>query len=124
VGAPYIDELRLSEDLNHAQLSGVRFVPVQFTPASSVHKGEVCHGVFILLTDRDTCNAVDVGVQIAETLCRLYPRDFAVDKIDRLLKDPATLAAIKAAKPLTEIHALWKARLEEFSKCRAKYLMY
>ena len=125
VGAPYIDELRLAEELNQAPLlRGVRFVPVQFTPASSVHQGQLCRGVYILLTDREACNVVDVGLQIAKTLYRLYPKDFAPEKMERLLKHPPTLAAIKADRPLEEIHATWKADLETFEKCRAKYLMY
>ena len=76
VGAPYIDDTRLAEELNHAGLRGVRFVPIRFTPTYSVHKGKLCGGVYILLTDRDRCNVVDVGLQIAETLYRLYPNDF------------------------------------------------
>lgn len=124
VGAPYIDELRLAEELNQSPLHGVRFVPVQFTPTYSVHKGELCHGVYILLTDRVACNVVDVGLQIAKTLCRLYPKDFAPEKMERLLKHPPTLAAIQADRTLDDIHATWKADLEAFEKCRAKYLMY
>lgn len=124
VGAPYIDELKLADDLNHAGLTGVRFVPVLFTPTYSVHKGERCHGVFILLTDRETCNVVDVGLQIARTLYRLYPNDFVPEKMDRLLKHSPTLAAIKADKALADIHATWKTDLDAFAKCRAKYLLY
>src|SRR5205814_553230 len=47
VGAPYIDDVRLAEELNHADLSGVRFVPIQFTPTQSIHKDELCRGVYI-----------------------------------------------------------------------------
>src|SRR5262249_11211801 len=32
VGAPYIDDLAMADELNHFGLIGVRFVPVQFTP--------------------------------------------------------------------------------------------
>jgi uncharacterized protein YbbC (DUF1343 family)/CubicO group peptidase (beta-lactamase class C family) len=124
IGAPYIDELKLAEELNQSGLAGVRFVPVQFTPTYSVHKDELCHGVYILLTDRDACDVVDVGVQTAKILYHLYPKDFSPDKMDRLLKHPPTLAAIKADRPLEEIHATWKNDLEAFRKYRAKYLIY
>ena len=40
VGAPYIDDVRLAEELNRAELPGVRFVPIRFTPTYSVHKGQ------------------------------------------------------------------------------------
>jgi uncharacterized protein YbbC (DUF1343 family) len=124
VGAPYIDDTRLAEELNAAGLPGVRFVPIQFTPTYSVHKDKLCRGVYILLTDRDHCNVVDVGLQIAETLYRLYPNDFNPDKMSHLLLDQPTLDAVKANQPLKEIRASWQKNLEEFQKVRAKYLMY
>lgn len=124
VGAPYIEDLRLAELLNNAGLPGVRFVPIRFTPKTSIHKDQLCGGVYILLTDRDRCNVVDVGLQIAETLYQLYPNDFNPDKMARLLLDQPTLEAIKAGKPLKEIRAAWQKDLDEFQKRRAKYLMY
>jgi len=46
VGAPYIDDVKLADELNGAGLAGVRFVPIRFTPTYSVHKGKTCGGVF------------------------------------------------------------------------------
>lgn len=124
IGAPYIDDLKLAEELNGAGLPGVRFVPIRFTPAYGVHKGEQCNGVSILLTDRDHCNVVDVGLLIAETLYRLYPHNVQLDKMAHLLLHPPTMEAIKAGKPLKEIRAGWQKDLDEFEKRRAKYLIY
>jgi uncharacterized protein YbbC (DUF1343 family) len=45
LGAPYIDDRRLSSILNLANLPGVRFVPVRFTPHASVFKEQECGGV-------------------------------------------------------------------------------
>ena len=67
---------------------------------------------------------VDVGLQIAETVYRLYPRDFDPDKMRHLLLDEPTLDAVKANRPLHEIRAAWQAELDEFQKRRAKYLLY
>ena len=124
IGAPYIDDVRLAEELNRAGLPGVRFVPIRFTPAYSIHKDQLCRGVYILLTDRNACNVVDVGLVSAETLYRLYPADFSLDKVSHLLLHPPTLEALKANKPLSEIHQLWQNELEEFQKRRVKYLLY
>jgi uncharacterized protein YbbC (DUF1343 family)/CubicO group peptidase (beta-lactamase class C family) len=124
VGAPYASDLPVAQELNRAGLKGVSFIPVTFTPQYSVHKGELCRGVQIVLTDREACDVVDVGLEIARTFYRLYPKDFQPDKLARLLIHPATLEAIKAGKSLKEIHALWQADLEQFKKVRAKYLMY
>jgi uncharacterized protein YbbC (DUF1343 family)/CubicO group peptidase (beta-lactamase class C family) len=124
VGAPYVDELKLADELNRAALTGVRFVPNRFTPNASTHKGESCGGVDILLTDRDHCNVVDIGLLIAKTLQRLYPKQFDADKIEHLLRHPATLAAIKTDKPLKEIRAAWQKDLDDFLKVREGYLIY
>jgi uncharacterized protein YbbC (DUF1343 family)/CubicO group peptidase (beta-lactamase class C family) len=124
VGAPYVDDVRLADELNRANLPGVRFLPIRFTPAYSVHKGKPCGGVHILLTDRDSCNPVEVGLQIARTLYRMYPQDFNPEKMRHLLLHPPTLEAIKADKPLNEIKAAWEKDLTEFLKVRASYLLY
>ena len=124
IGAPYIDDVKLAEALNQAGLPGVSFLPISFTPTYSVHKGQPCKGVYVLLTDRDRCNAVDVGLLIAEMVYRLYPKDFNPDKMRHLLLHPPTLEAVKADKPLKEIRALWQKDLDAFMLRRAKYLIY
>jgi uncharacterized protein YbbC (DUF1343 family)/CubicO group peptidase (beta-lactamase class C family) len=124
IGAPYADDVKLAEALNGAGLPGVRFVPIEFTPTYSVHKGKLCKGVYIMLTDRDRCNVVDVGLLIAEAMYRFYPKDFNPNKMQHLLLHPPTFEAIKADKSLKEIHALWQKDLDEFLLRRAKYLIY
>jgi uncharacterized protein YbbC (DUF1343 family) len=124
VGAPYINDVKLAEELNRAALPGIRFVPIRFTPKASVHKDQPCGGVYLLLTDRDRCPVVDVGLLLAKTLHRLYPGQFPLDKIKHLLLHPATLEALRADQSLAEIRATWQAGLDEFQKRRAQYLLY
>jgi uncharacterized protein YbbC (DUF1343 family)/CubicO group peptidase (beta-lactamase class C family) len=124
VGAPYVDDVKLAEALNAAGLPGVRFVPITFTPTNSIHKGQLCKGVYIMLTDRDRCNVVDVGLLIAETMYRFYPKQFNPDNMRHLLLHPPTFAALKEDKPLKEIHALWQKDRDEFMQRRARYLIY
>jgi len=110
--------------LNGAGLAGVRFVPIRFTPKASIHKDNLCGGVSILLTNRDRCNSVDVGLEIARVLYRLYPKNFSLKKTSHLLLHDATLEAIRAGKTLSEIHSLWEQDLKKFQKRREKYLLY
>jgi uncharacterized protein YbbC (DUF1343 family) len=123
-GAPYIDDVMLAEELNHAGLSGVRFVPIRFTPTYSTFKDRPCGGAALIVTDRERLQAVDVGLAIALTLQRIYPKDFALEKTNTLLQDRETIEAIKAGKPLAEIKQRWAADLEAFQKRRAQYLLY
>jgi uncharacterized protein YbbC (DUF1343 family)/CubicO group peptidase (beta-lactamase class C family) len=124
MGAPYVEETRFARELNSAGLPGVRFVPIQFTPTYSVYKDKLCHGAYIVLTDRDRCNVVDVGLLVAEVLFRLYPMDFDPQKLDHLLLNEETLNAIKSGSSLAAIRASWQSGLDDFMKRRSKFLLY
>ena len=124
LGAPYVDDLKLAADLNRDAIPGVRFVPVRFTPESSVFKGEECRGVRILLTDRNAFRAADLGLLLAATLHRLHPEELALDRMAKLLGDAATLEAIRTGKPHPEIRALRDRGLAGFLKRREPFLLY
>ncbi|MCK6501539.1 MAG: DUF1343 domain-containing protein, partial [Nitrospira sp.] len=124
VGAPYVHDVEFAAELNRANLPGIRFVPIQFSPSSSVFKGERCGGVYLILTDREKCPVVDVGILIAATLQRLYPGKFALDKVQPLLQHPPTLEALRAGKSLQEIKALWSSDLGAFHARRGPFLLY
>ncbi len=133
VGAPYIDGEKLAAEMNRAGLAGVRFEPVRFTPVAALYPGPVstlklankeCGGVRVVLTDRDHCAVVDVGITLALTLQRLYPENFKVDAMARLLANDETLADIKAGKSLAEIKAHWAAPLAAFEARRKNFLIY
>jgi uncharacterized protein YbbC (DUF1343 family) len=114
----------LAAELNKAKVPGVRFVPIRFTPTYSTFKDKECGGAAIVITDRDKVQAVDVGIVIALTVQRLYPKDYALDKMQTLLRDKEILDAIKAGASLATIKKSWTADLDAFKKRRAKYLIY
>jgi uncharacterized protein YbbC (DUF1343 family) len=124
IGAPYIDDVRLAGALNGEGLPGVRFVPVRFTPSEYIFKNEPCGGVNIILTDRQRCPVVEIGILAAKILNRWYPDQFQVRKMAALLVDEPTLQAILQDKPLPEIRAFWTAGMEDFKARRQKYLLY
>jgi len=124
IGAPYIDDVRLAMELNGAGLLGVRFVPIHFTPTASTFKSKSCGGVHMIITDRERLQPVEIGIVVALTLQRLYPNEFALDKLNTLLQDPATIEAIRAGKSLVDIQASWAPALEQFRQRRRSYLLY
>ena len=117
IGAPYIDENRLAREL--PPIAGVSFAPVRFTPNASIFAGQQCGGLRITITDRRALHPVAMGVAIATTLYRLYPNNFAADKMERLLRDPLTLEDIKIARPPD-----WSADEAAFAARREKFLLY
>ncbi len=123
-GAPYIDADVLAAELNAAAIPGVEFTPVRFTPDASVFAGEACQGVRLALDDRNSFNAVEAGTTFAITLHRLYPAQFTVEKVDRLLRHPPTIQAIEQGKGIKEVRAMWQDDLDAFRKRRAPFLLY
>jgi uncharacterized protein YbbC (DUF1343 family) len=124
MGAPYVDDIRLAAELNKLGLAGVRFVPVRFMPNASVFKNQSCGGVSIILTDRDQCKVVELGLAIAQTLHRLYPAEFGLEKVNKLLGHQASIDAIKSGEGNSGITEAWASDVEEFRKRREKYLLY
>jgi uncharacterized protein YbbC (DUF1343 family)/CubicO group peptidase (beta-lactamase class C family) len=126
IGAPYVtDDVSLAAELNAAGLPGVRFVPMRFTPTASVFAGEECGGVRILLTDRDACRPLDVGITLALVLHRRHGDALKLrEKFPTLLKHPPTLEAVADGAPLDRIRSLWEPALGAFAARRAPYLRY
>jgi uncharacterized protein YbbC (DUF1343 family) len=110
--------------LNASRLTGVRFVPVEFTPESSKFEGEPCGGVNIVVTDREAFRPVRTGLEIARQLRRLYPDNWETKNFDRLLANARTREAVLAGKSIDEMELIWEPELREFLKRRAAFLIY
>lgn len=124
IGAPWIDGQQLAAHLNGLRLSGVTFVPVRFTPKSSVFKDEACGGINVIVTDRARFRPLIAGFEIAAALRKLYPQQWNIDKYDRLLVNSDSLERLKRGETATEIARSWEPRLDEFRKRRAAMLLY
>ena len=124
LGAPWIDGRKLATALNAADLSGLRFVPIAFTPKSSKFAGERCEGVYMIVTDRDAAEPVRAGPVIAWHLRRLFGDKYAIKGVNNLLKSDQTMEAITTTDDPERIPRLWADPLEQFKRVREKYLMY
>lgn len=124
-GAPWVDGRKLAAALNAADLPGVRFIPIEFTPAKgSKLGGQKCGGIYVLVTDRDVVDPVLTGITIVWHLRTLFGDKFEFAKVNNLLVNAAALEAIKTAKDPADVPQVWKADLDAFKKMRAKYLLY
>lgn len=124
IGAPWLDGIQLARALNESGLSGVRFVPVRFTPASSQYASQSCGGVNIVVVDRATFRPVRTGLEIARQLHQLYPQDWQTKRFNALLSDRPTLDAVLAGKTVDEMETAWSAELQEFLQRRSRFLRY
>jgi uncharacterized protein YbbC (DUF1343 family)/CubicO group peptidase (beta-lactamase class C family) len=124
IGAPWIDGVKLAEELNARNLPGIRFYPVRFTPTSSKYANEECQGVFMVVTDRVALRPVRVGVEIAAALTRLYGSQYNIDAAARLFGSSANLAALKAGADPASLTSGWAQAEARWRLLRAKYLIY
>lgn len=124
VGAPWIDAERLARTLNGRGIPGVRFTPVAFTPASSMHAGALCHGLRITLTDRNALRPVALGLELATALRDLHAADWKRDRFGELLGSAAAVTRFERGDPAGTIVAGWAAEQMEFERRRARHLLY
>lgn len=124
VGAPFIDERTWCRQLNAARLPGIRFEPIRFTPAASVHRDKPCGGVRLVLNNRNRCNPFEVALTMAQTLHQTYPKHFTVNKMNVLLAHPPTIVALKAGTPIRTILKSWSSDQKAFRERRKPYLIY
>jgi uncharacterized protein YbbC (DUF1343 family) len=124
VGAPWIKGKELAAYLNQRSIPSVRFVPVTFTPSASNFSGQMCEGVNVVLLDRNTFDAPELGIELASALHKLYPTDFKIEKMQDLLLNQASYDALLAGWDPRRISEEWEVRLGEFVAMRDKYLHY
>jgi uncharacterized protein YbbC (DUF1343 family) len=128
-GAPWIDpatggQRALAAALNAAELPGLRFTPIVFTPTASKHKGKACGGVYIIVTDRERVRPVEAGIAMAWHLKRLFGKAFAHDAVLHMIRNAETQKAWTTAEDPGTVPATWTAALEEFKTRRQRYLIY
>jgi uncharacterized protein YbbC (DUF1343 family) len=124
VGAPWIDGAVLAAAVDEEALAGVSIAPEKFTPASDRYGGQLCGGLRLSVRDRTQFEPVRTGLAIARALRRVYAREWDFAKLDRLLVQPETMAAIDMGLPLSAIVDTYRAQLEAFAAKREKYLLY
>ena len=124
VGAPYIVADDLALHLTSRKLPGLEFVPIRFTPESSVFEGEECGGVRILLKDPSLCESPRLGLALGQALRKLYPDHWETGKLNTLLCHPSTERAILNQHPHASIVMEWEKDLDCFRERCRNFLLY
>ena len=135
-GAPFINPATLVRRLNEFRLSGVIFRSLFFEPCFQKHKGKLCGGAQIHITNRLKFKPFKTAVAILKTVHDSYPENFRwknppyeyektlfpIDILagtDRLRKD------IEGGSSIQKMEAWWTDELKEFDrKIRRQYLLY
>ena len=124
VGAPWMVPGDFARYLNAREISGVRFVPVYFTPSTSMYAGEKCGGVNIVLTDRNALDGPELGIEIASALIKLYSSQFKVTGLDTLMVNKTSFDGLLAGEDPRRLAEEWRDGQDRFKSVRARYLIY
>jgi uncharacterized protein YbbC (DUF1343 family) len=123
-GAPWMNGDEVAASLNERHLPGLHFAPQLFIPIGGPHSGERCSGVSIRVTDRFVVRSMRLGLEIAEILQKLYPKEFDNAKLIALVGNADTIQQIQNGVPPEKIVASWSDALSNFDKVRRKYFLY
>jgi uncharacterized protein YbbC (DUF1343 family) len=124
LGAPFIDSRALLKALRAAQLPGVEFASIDFTPDADPWRGKLCHGVSAKITDPRAFEPVRTGIELARGLWRQRPRQWQSEKLIRLWGNQAVVRGLFAGATEAELERLWRSDLDAFLERRARFLRY
>lgn len=127
-GAPFLDGAKVAENLNRRSIPGIRFVAYKHTPTAKYHQfqGQLCDGVFAIITDRDRLDSVTAGLHMFQAMYETNPTDYKeLGGFKTETGDPTTWKKLTAEKMTPEeIVAGWQLQIDAFKKMREKYLLY
>jgi uncharacterized protein YbbC (DUF1343 family) len=124
LGAPWIKGTELAQYLNARNISGVRFVPVSFTPSASAYADQKCEGINIVLIERNALDSPELGLELASALHKLYPQQFHMERMIELLLNQSVYDAVASGQDPRRIADDYREPLEKFQQVRQKYLIY
>ena len=124
VAAPWMNGALVSKKLNEASVAGVTFESIEITPKSSVHANKKCRGIRIKVNAPTHFEPVRTALSIASVLREVHPTDWDFDGMDKMLRHPPAMDAIRAGKGLADIEATWAFELGSFKERRARFLLY
>lgn len=134
-GAPWLDGDRLADALAAERLPGVRFRPARFVPTWDKHAGRRCHGVELVVVDRERFRPFRTGVACVAAARALDPGRFQwrtgpyefVEKVpafDLLCGSAREREAIERGRGWRDLATEWTREERAFAKRRGRHLRY
>ena len=130
-GGPWIkDPHTFAKTLQENAGGGKIFKPTFFKPYYGRHKGQICGGVQLFVTDRDVYSPYLVGLQIMATHQQLYPDVDLFENKNRFNMFAKVMGSRKIQEEIQsganprEMQQTWLDELNDFAEMRQKYLLY
>lgn len=129
IGAPWMDEDIVYEELKKEAFPDIAFRKRYFIPEFSKYKGEVCRGLeFFPLSY--SADFIKVALSFISIVARRFPNHFSfrryneVSRIDLLIGDKETEKEIMEGRSWREIYERWKEEEQEFKAFVKDLLLY
>jgi len=127
-GAPWLNATDVTTALTARHIPGVTFTATTEPIAEDANHypfhGQAIPAVHVTVTDRNALDTPELGIEILAVLHRLYPIQFQLTKVQRLLCNQATLDALTRGDDPRDIAATWTAAIAAFKSATAPYLLY
>jgi uncharacterized protein YbbC (DUF1343 family) len=134
-GAPWLDAESLAEELGGARLPGVAFRPVRFVPTWDKHAGARCHGVEVVVVDREAFRPFRTGVACIASARAQNPSRFRwrteryefvarVPAFDLLCGSAREREAIERGKGWRDLAGDWAREEQAYRRRRSRHLRY
>jgi uncharacterized protein YbbC (DUF1343 family) len=94
-GAPWIDAAGWADAIGRVAGGGIDIRPVEFRPAASKFAHETCHGVELIVTDRDALESVRLGIAMIVGLRDIHGGQFDLAGVGTLLAGGQTMRLIE-----------------------------
>ena len=127
IGAPWIDAAALEKQMAAHPIPGIHFRRASFIPTFSKHRGEVCHGMQMHITDRDAMQPVLGALLLLDAMREQAPDRFEFTSskegkygIDRLLGTDAYRNGLSGTE-LIEEH---RPRVDAFVEKAKAFRLY
>lgn len=122
-----LDASRFAAYLSGRGIPGVKFVPIEWSPASGFWAGKTLSGVQLDVYDGHVFPSVRTAVELLCALRAVAPSRFGVGSayaVDRDWGTDQVRRALLAGEGVETIIAAWEPKLRVFRAQRAKYLLY
>lgn len=78
IGAPFLDEIKFSNDINNLKIKGIITTPTIFKPMFSKYKDEICRGLYFHITDKRKVEPIYYAITILKYINDHY-KEFKLD---------------------------------------------
>ncbi len=134
-GAPYLDHDRFLSAVDRSALAGCVLRPVAFEPTSNKHRGELCKGFQLQVTDRRVYRPYRTSLELLGVTLKLYAEQFAYKEppyeyeyeklpLDMILGSRTLRESLAAGKRVADLEEGWREDLAGFDALRRNFFLY